>query len=577
MSIRPANMMDYDLPETSFEDIDATFSRDVPTSSVRNTLDMQQSMPVEDRKVLQEIVQPTPSSITTSDTGTIFSGSRKQSWLNNLASDEDKSDGFEDGEEFLSDFQEFQNRKDDFDEAIKSHFNLQKRSSRGDYDLATDFERKVNINPNSQRRSLRQPRSMMDMHPLRSENSFNPHRLQNSISTNNLHRPNRLGSLHFKKSMPSLSSYNPVIEEEPRYWKKSWDIEEAEEDDDYFDEDFDEDGQETFDLDEKTLKNRVQSNIPTSKTPFKISPTQFDIIQQDDLLTPRLHKKQKELRYKHNLEAFKETSKARRRRHTAKSKIQTIKQQIDHNTPMKSGLMYYNPKKMAWEGNERVLDKFQDIISIDKRPLLIKNKSNISPNETLTYTGSDNNNVQDNGSNSTFSSTTNPRVVGKMMFDERNLRWVSVNNDEIDPFAEIEENIPEPILGKPKRSSPFLRSRSQLISSNNPEVSFTESDVPGNDKFAIGVKKRDRYASTSAAISKRAGDRADMERVYRLSSKELERLYHEENRWQRKVGGWFVLGDGDQQDRTMAQYDPSDKGNNFMYEIRKMVINSTKN
>lgn len=126
-----------------------------------------------------------------------------------------------------------------------------------------------------------------------------------------------------------------------------------------------------------------------------------------------MHKKQKELRYKHNLEAFKETSKARRRRHTAKSKIQTIKQQIDHNTPMKSGLMYYNPKKMAWEGNERVLDKFQDIISIDKRPLLIRNKSNISPNETLTYTGSDNNNVQDNGSNSTFSSTTNPRVVGK--------------------------------------------------------------------------------------------------------------------------------------------------------------------
>lgn len=574
-------MADFDLPETSFEDIDTTFSRDIPTASSSNIHHGKQDLRSGD-KFFTGPSQPTPSSLTTSDTGTVFSNSRDKPWMKNFDSEDDRSDGFEEGEEFLSDFQEFQNRKDDFDEAIKTHFNVAstiptKTTSR---DLSTEFESKLNIPPVRQNLGIRQPRSLMNLHPINSSSSFGIHRLQNSSSAHNLQRPSRPSGIHLKKSMPSLSSYNPIIEEEPKYWKKSWDIEEEDENDDYFN-DFDEGDQDTFDLDEKTLQSRVRTTNDPSRTPFKISSSQFDIIQQDDLLTPRLHRRQKEAKYYKNLEKFKdrEALKDSNNRHqSAKSKIKTIKQQIDHNTPIKSGLMYYNPQKMTWEGNERVLDKFQDITSLDKRPILIRNKSTISPNDTLTYnTVKNKRSTQslDKHDSSTRSSSSNPRIVGKMMFDERNLRWVSVNNDEVDPFADIDEAIPEPNSFKKKNSSPFLRSRSQLASTDkgsfHPEKRSLNSM---SSKTNLGQKER--YASTSAVAVHRTQDGIDYSRVYRLSTKELEKLYHEENRWQRKVGGWFVLGDSDQQDQTMAQFDPQDKANNFMYEIRKMVINSTK-
>lgn len=68
--------------------------------------------------------------------------------------------------------------------------------------------------------------------------------------------------------------------------------------------------------------------------------------------------------------------------------------------------------------------------------------------------------------------------------------------------------------------------------------------------------------------------------TFHLSSKTLEKFYHEENRWNRKLASWFIPQDetiiGADEETIMDESTISGKRKSYMYEIRNMVINSTK-
>lgn len=572
MSIRPSKFEEQ--PETSFEDMDTTFAKDL----ARNIQPNNRSSPL--RQAPAAAI--TPSISATSSEGTTFSRSGERYLGDNRTEEEQEDDEVD--EEFLNDFQEFQNRKEDFDDALRTFLTLRGRSSSSagarqkDYvsdtnELTAMFNKKLSIGRPT---GLRQPRSMMEL-KSRPTSSGISSQMPNSLSAGDL-RVQSSNSVRFKKSMPSLSNYNHTINEEEEEEEEEEDQERTlrrngkdsvpnwrRHQNPYLNE-FVEGEEEEGDDDRDFIfdENLIQPqflNKTSEASPLKLSPSQYEIVRDDALLTPRLHRRHRDWNAVEQLDSFKESAPIVSRRRPAKSssatsRIKIIKQEIDHNTPIKNGRMYYNPKTMKWEGNEQILDKFSKLDSIDKKPLLIKTKSQTT-----------NTNRQESfGKLSTAKSKTskrirNPRIVGKMMFDDENLRWINVNgnDEEQDLFAGIKDVKPA-FSGSPHSSkshvSPFLRSHSQLL--------------PSTDDYISDRLNSTRYHSLGTGATNRD---SSSDPVFQMSLKLLEKFCHEENRWNRKVGAWFLLGNKEMKSGEVTKEQNS---NSYMFEIRNMVINSTR-
>lgn len=563
MSIRPINL--DELPETSFEDLDTTFTRDLG----------QRAVPENKRSPLsrQPPVAQTPTSSTSSD-GTIFSHPKEK--LSRGSKTEEEEEEVEEEDEFLNDFQEFQDRKDDFDDALKTYFKLRgssgslgpKQSATHSKELTREFSNRLRIGSKTRPPALRQPRSMMEL-KTRPRSSGGSEQMPNSLSTGDL-RIQSNSTVRFKKSMPTLSNFNPTIEEEEedltlpnrvdtrgshgRQYLNDYieGVEDEEADDD-----------KDFIFDERLIRPQFLSK-QSEESPLKLSPSQYEIVRDDTLLTPRLHKRYREWNAKDRLDIFKEDVPALPRRRPAKSttaasRIKTIKQEIDHNTPIKNGRMYYNPKTLKWEGNEQILDRFTKLDAIDKKPLLIKSKSQLD-GATDQDAGLTKPTVVKSGKR-----PKKPRIVGKMMFDDENLRWVNVHgdDDERDPFAGIKDlppsinNSQEGSLRTKHNVSPFLRSHSQLLPSSGDNMADRLNSSATTRYHSMGVTARE----------------SSRDPTFQLSSRLLERFCHEENRWNRKVGGWFLLGN---KESGLESRSKSDTHKSYMFEIRNMVINSTR-
>ena len=630
MSIRPMDLEDF--PETSFEDLDTTLNRQPKLKGPHHELS-----PL-GRYHRNPPANSTPSMTTSSD-GTTFSNGVGRDSEGSKSEDEEHDD--DDDDDFLNDFKEFQNRKDDFDDALRLHFNLYGESptlyennvgknhreyiaeeieqdrddddeeddteldeaetvenyygTNGDFamnKLANRLHTKLRVSG-----QLKQPRSMMELKPQTFRNGSVA--LRNSQSSGNL-RQRTNSMVRFKKSMPSLSRFNPTIDEGEDIYPNEY------EDDipgnrgdlmgkrsrrnnfNYFN-NFQEDDNETAsDQDFQFDKNLVQPQFLSAKSknvvPIKLLPSQYDIVRDDTLLTPRLHRRNKEWNSKSQLNNFKE-GKTKSSKHSAVSRIKIIKQEIDHNTPIKEGHMYYNPKTMRWEGNEKILEKFLMVDSKEKKPLLIRTRSQRPPQlnhiaEPLSYNIDLKSSASQNLANINNSdryrrpSSKNPRIVGKMMFDDENLRWINMdkNVDLMDPF----KNIPDIVipqkgslesLRSKESNSPFLRSKSQQI--GRATKSNDRHRGSNSTRFhSIGISNSDSKANNN-------------EGTFRLSADLLERFYHEENKWNKKVGSWIILNDKgsirDLKDNNDIMSGNRNKnGDKYMYEIRTMVMNSSR-
>ncbi|AET39764.1 Bfa1p Ecym_4749 [Eremothecium cymbalariae DBVPG len=286
--------------------------------------------------------------------------------------------------------------------------------------------------------------------------------------------------------------------------------------------------------------------------PLNLSPTQYTITRDDTLLTPQLHKVQKKHK---NLDEFKEVDhrkpKTKPKKISACYRLKTIKQEIDHNTPMKSGRMSYNPKLMKWEGNEEILDRFKILDKMDsnKALLITKNRHKLTSPARIINTGS-------------VSSNRDGKIVGKMIFDEENLRWLSLEGREFDPFIDIDETIkskpvPQDHLSPPPvKTVKFQRSQSQLTAPQRPAAKAERSSTI-------------RYHSLHTYTAKNP--------IFQINSRSLEKFYHEENRWSRKIGGWFTSDSTENSRSNKTEPSTKDGSGSYMYEIRNMVMNSARN
>lgn len=538
-----------DIADTSFEDVETSFTKELEERRLlrgkKSDLQMRR---------LRHNIAPTPSSTASTD---IFSeGSKAMMWSSK------SEEELEDGEQFLDDFAEFQNKKNNFDVAVKTHFRLRPKSSsptRRSNEFAEQFRNLVNIDEAPMRENrqfgLRQPKSMMNLNTRpayqnKVENgvpgsnyNYNS-RLKSSISSGNLRRSSSRNSVRFKQSMPNLMEFKSPI------------LEGGDESDDEFANDtvvrttnrltkFEEKPEESdynnLVFDESVIQPRFLRKSSSQKSPFRMSSDMYNIENQDELLMPQLHKRTSQWNRPDHLGPFIEQS---RKPSFGKSKIKTIKQQIDHNTPIKKGNMYYNPQTMKWEGNQKELEKFNEIDTFESNPVLIKNRINSTSTEKLE-------NIK------LRSNSNNPKVVGSMVFDEKNLRWVSVHEDDPDPFENVKEfTFTENEIEK----VPYFRTQSQTSPSR--ETNFGKFQERRYNTFS-GVKSIKTTTST-----------------FTINSTFREKFYHEENRWNSKVGSWFVLGNcGANSKLAPAAKNislTSNENKDYMYEIRKMVLNSTR-
>lgn len=553
------------VPETSFEDVDGTFGYK--------------------EEALSPHLGPTSATSATTDS-TTFSEKRYSS-STELASDEDILN-------YGSDFEEYQ-RGDDVHLDIDSRF---KDKSDGDdlLDLQEQLEKKLSINlrPGYESKpkntvsqsTLRQPKSMMNLASRRSgtgwsSTGFRP--LPNSRSYMNL-KPRNKRELTYKTSMPSLQNNNTVNYNRRRsnmvnngnegdfnrfspFLRKNYNSVglEFEDDEDArnFEDDF-EDPNENFDFNERVAyPDYLDDEKGVFEPTLKLSPSQYEIEHDDSLLTPQLYHR------KHHdtnppLDSYREkmqhagtrvrTSTYRNEPKSVRLRLKTIKQEIDHNSPMKRGKMKYNPKDKKWEGNEDVLKKFENVENIDRKAFLIKNKRSSSP-IMKTFASSTKINVP----------SQHGKIVGKMKFDEQNLRWLRVDGEDADPFEGITDVLPK------SQSSPTKSVKFQGFPA-------THSSTRSQSHLPFARDNPNRFASSDSTRFHSLNVVPTTDPTFQITSKQLERFYREENKWSRKVGRWFILG-STTSDNNGTEQPPlsSIKDRGYMYEIRNMVLSSAHN
>ena len=144
--------------------------------------------------------------------------------------------------------------------------------------------------------------------------------------------------------------------------------------------------------------------------------------------------------------------------------------------------------------------------------------------------------------------------------------------NEIDPFEGMDDTLPTLIRNNrnhdPQRTSPsFPRSYSQ----KNPAREILRPPSQELLKFRSMGRMSNAYSRQGSTLS-------DTKSLFQVNSKALEGFYHNENKWQKKVGGWFSLPengiDSTFSDIPNESLITSDKNKNYMYEIRNMVLNS---
>lgn len=609
MSIRPV-VLD-DVGETSFEDVESTFTY----------------------KDDIEVPRLAPNSATSTTTeNTTFSKDKRYSSHTELASDLD------DDMNYNSDFEEYQNGTDlplavdrrfressdqdelaDLQEQLEKKLSLNLRNSKtGGGSGTRNVDQYINhaglVRP-SLKDSVRQRRSMVDLATrskgnITSLNSQQSRRVPNSRSYMNL-RPSSGRTLSYKSSMPSLMRFNRqdvLLEDEddedddededdepypyvPRVRRSYRDLgpsfgertddgnvvqdiaveatemtNNGDDDDDNFGNDF-----EGID-DNFQFATNNNNNFSAFDPTLRLSPSEYDIEHDDTLLTPQLHKKH--YAFDAPLDSYRE---ARQQRGTAKqaaaaaavnrrnstrarARLKTIRQEIDLNTPLKRGKMKYNPREKRWDGNEDILSSFDNIENVDRKAFIIKNKRSKSPLKTSSSTQ-----IAASGTNAASSNSQHGKVVGKMRFDEKNLRWLRVDGTEEDPFQGITDLMPR------SQSSPTknVKFQSQGHSGN---ILRSQSQLPfGRDEHG------NRFISSESTRFHSLTTNSTTDPTYQITSKQLEKFYHEENKWSRKVGGWFILGDKSRDTGSADQSHTSLNDKSYMYEIRNMVISSARN
>lgn len=547
--------MQYD---SSFENIDNDFTKSMKERRVN-------PQRIVTERTMDSSNLPTTSSTAGSDRH-LFSDSR-----GDLLSPADSD--FDDEYYFRDVVKDFKANRDNFDQAIRHKNNQISHTNRYQHDdgeygstykkgypqhnyrvrddnLPSQFQTLLNLNDDSQstkfpnlpdHNQLKHPKSMADLkkqQPLYSGSLGidQRQRLKNSMSYGNLRQPSKRNSVRFKRSMTGLNASSPIKEEiennrddtviiEPlapienneKFHKDSINTNNHNfTDEDYlnrFEEDFDDgayNNSDDFLFDEEQIKLQYLNKSRNSRSSSE------GLLHND--IGSNLHFTNRGNTRDERTDKYFNNQKNQ----SPTSKIRTIKQTIDYNTPLKKGDMFYNPQSMNWEGNQQVLDKFATANNVHR--------------------------------------TKNSKIVGNMVLDEKQNRWVSLSGEEHDPFLHLDgeekrDALNKTALGRSK-SSQFAKkvtNNMQRYHSLNPHNTRPMSRLISDQSLhsVLNIK-------------------------YVINSHTLEKFYHEENKWHKKVGGWFIPGGQSQPAKGNVSLTSKDN-KDYMYEIRKMVLNSTRN
>lgn len=102
--------------------------------------------------------------------------------------------------------------------------------------------------------------------------------------------------------------------------------------------------------------------------------------------------------------------------------------------------MRWNAQALRWEGNEAVLRDFDQVIQSSTRPALISQLTGSSTSSALTHAAGYSSPLSPESSTLMSHIASGARVVGDMLFDPVQMRWVNKSGDEEDDvFAEFDE------------------------------------------------------------------------------------------------------------------------------------------
>ena len=482
-------------------------------------------------------------------------------------------------------YYEFQSKQKYFDKMTQNYREDRSPTKRSSL-FALQVNNNISHNNNKslqEQHYLKHPKSMMNLH-VRSQNSENNDKLmskykvlsnsndklKNAASYHNLRQPVRSNSVRFKSSVTKLNDIgsihiSPIREDIDNNLDYEYDSYNQSKDetndtviisktnrDEGFLNKFSEE-QETMDDgflnnrdDNDILKPRFLSNLPNRN---RITPSSFsktDISEEFNGIRRR---------------------ESGRLNGSPMSRIQTIKQTIDSNNPntiSKYGYndnnvddenVFYNPKTNQWvrKIDDDLVNRFNEININGKKRMISESKDQVYSLKNLKKR----------------SHSRKPTIVNNMVLDEKNQRWVSISGDEPDPFADIPDYPLQSI--SQKNSSTFLRSHSSKYEELSPRK--TTENIP-REYNSVNHQMLRRTPSV------RHSSNNNIAQKYIIDSFTLEKFYHEENRWNKIVGSWFVAGINEPDILNKLDIHTTNSinqdRNNFMYEIRNMVMNSTR-
>lgn len=474
-------------------------------------------------------------------------------------------------------YHDFQSKQQYFDKMIQSH-----REDRSPTKRSNLFAHQVNnVVPHNklsqEKQYLKHPKSMMDLHVRNQNNEIilnSNDKLKNSVSYHNLRQPTRSNSVRFKSSVTKLNNtgsthISPIreyVDDEPNYGYDGYNqlldkyndtviISRADKDEDFLNKFSDE-------------KETIDDGFPDN-----------NILKPHYLSTLSNHNRMKPLSFSKDDSNEDSNSIARedsgRLRRNPMSRIKTIKQTIDsnnldtisvkhynNNNDVDDENIYYNPQTSQWiknidDNDDDLVHRFDEMNIHGKKRMNSENKDQIYSLKNLKRR----------------SHSRKPTIVNNMVLDEKNQRWVSISGDEPDPFVDIPD-FPTSTI-KQKNSSIFLRSHS------------SRQDEPLTRKITKNFPRE--YSSMNQKLIRSSSMRNfnsnndnNITNKYFIDSYTLEKFYHEENKWNKMVGSWFVAGIN--KPDIMNKHDilttnstlTNQDRNSFMYEIRNMVMNSTR-
>lgn len=102
--------------------------------------------------------------------------------------------------------------------------------------------------------------------------------------------------------------------------------------------------------------------------------------------------------------------------------------------------MRWNAQALRWEGNESVLTDFDTVIQSSTRPALISQLTGSSTSSALTHAAGYGSPLSPESSMLLNNLASGARVVGDMLFDPVQMRWIQKSGDEEeDVFAQFED------------------------------------------------------------------------------------------------------------------------------------------